>query len=227
MIWLFDYDLTLYGAEEHDVLDSLDHRISLSVQNATGVDFENASRIRKEYLQRFGTTLAGLQAMHGVVPDDFFDFIHQPEFLKYPKAAPAKHDLLMGLPGRRFVFTNGRRDWSEAGMDHMGIRDCFEDVFDLKQMDWVGKPHESAYDKVEAYLARTVPEEFSLNGKPTNPSDIILLEDSVKNLEPAHCRGWTTVLVNPNPDVPGWVNFHIPHLLDLPSILSKLAPQNS
>ena len=27
-IWLFDYDLTLYGEEERFVLNSLDHRIA-------------------------------------------------------------------------------------------------------------------------------------------------------------------------------------------------------
>ncbi|SHL03934.1 pyrimidine 5'-nucleotidase [Fibrobacter sp. UWEL] len=227
MIWLFDYDLTLYGADERNVLDSLDERISKSVQNATGVDYETAHQIRKDYLQRFGTTLAGLQAMHGVKPDDFFDFIHQPEFLQYPKASPAKRNLIMGLEGHRFVFTNGRRDWSEAGMEHMGVRDCFEDVFDLKQMDWVGKPHESAYDKVEAYLAKRVPEEFFMNGMPANPSHIVLLEDSVRNLEPAHRRGWTTILVNPIPDVPSWVNFYVPSLLHLTTILPELVTHNS
>ena len=222
MIWLFDYDLTIYGADERNVLESLDERISLYVQNATGVDSDTAHKIRKDYLQRFGTTLAGLQTMHGVQPDDFFDFIHQPEFLQYPKPSPAKRNLIMGLPGRLFIFTNGRRDWSEAGMDRMGIRDCFEDVFDLKQMDWVGKPHESAYDKMEAYLAKRVPDEFFRNGTPANPSHIVMLEDSVRNLEPAHRRGWTTVLVNPIPDVPSWVNFYVPSLLHLTSILSEL-----
>ena len=32
MVWLFDYDLTLYGEEERFVLDSLDRRIALFVQ---------------------------------------------------------------------------------------------------------------------------------------------------------------------------------------------------
>ncbi len=222
MIWLFDYDLTLYGADERCVIDSLDHRISLSVQKATGVDFEKASEIRKEYLQRFGTTLAGLQAMHGVQPDDFFDFIHEPEYLTYPKPSPAKRNLIMGLDGHRFVFTNGRRDWSEAGMTHMGVRDCFEDIFDLKQMDWVGKPHDSAYDKAERWLAQKLPEQFFANGTPADPSKIVLLEDSVRNLEPAHRRGWTTVLVNPVPDTPSWVDYYVPSLMHLTTILPEL-----
>lgn len=223
MIWLFDYDLTIYGADEHNVIDSLDHRISLMVQKATGTDFETAHQIRKDYLKRFGTTLAGLQAMHGVDPETFFDFIHEPEYLTYPKHSPAKANLIMGLAGHRFVFTNGRRDWSEAGMEHMGVRQCFEDVFDLKQMGWIGKPHDSAYEKAERWLAKKVPEMFFANGTPADPSQIVLLEDSVRNLEPAHRRGWTTILVNPVPDVPSWVNFYIPSLLHLTSILPELA----
>ncbi|MCF0221251.1 MAG: pyrimidine 5'-nucleotidase [Fibrobacter sp.] len=223
MIWLFDYDLTLYGADEHCVLDSLDRRISLSVQNATGVDSETAHKIRKDYLARFGTTLAGLQALHGVQPDDFFDFIHQPQYLTYPKHSPQKRELLMGLGGHRYVFTNGRRDWSEAGMNHMGIRDCIEDVFDLKQMDWVGKPHEIAYEKLELWLAEKLPNQFTPEGLPTDPSRIVLLEDSVRNLEPAYRRGWKTVLVNPLADVPDWVDFHIPDLMCLESVLPELS----
>lgn len=227
MIWLFDYDLTLYGADEHCVIDSLDERISLTVQNATGVDAETAHKIRKDYLVRFGTTLAGLQAMHGVQPDDFFDFIHQPEFLTYPKPSPEKREMILGLPGHRFVFTNGRRDWSEAGMTHMGIRDCFEDVFDLKQMDWIGKPHDSAYEKLEQWLAKKLPEQFTQDGTPVDPSQIVLLEDSLRNLEPAHRRGWKTVLVNPAPEKPDWVDYYVPSLMHLTTILPELITHNS
>jgi putative hydrolase of the HAD superfamily len=50
---------------------------------------------------------------------------------------------------------------------------------------------------------------------PADKRDIVLLEDSLRNLEPAHRRGWTTVLVNPNVEAPAWVDFHIPHLMNL------------
>lgn len=220
MVWLFDYDLTLYGEEERCVIRSLDDRISLSVQNAVGGDFENAHRIRTEYLERFGTTLAGLQAMHGVDPDDFFDFIHQPEYLIYPKESPEKRKLLLSLDGPRFVFTNGRHDWSEAGMDHMGIRDCIDGIFDLKLMGWEGKPHESAYVKMEAWLKEQLADRGLVF--PENTREIVLLEDSLRNLEPAHRRGWTTILVNPNVEAPEWVDIHIPHLLNLQDKLATL-----
>ena len=198
MVWLFDYDLTLYGTEERCVINSLDHRISLFV----------------------GTTLAGLMAMNNTDPDDFFDFIHVPDFLIYPKKAPEKLALLQSLRGPRFVFTNGRHDWSEAGMAHMGIDSAIDGVFDLKQLDWVGKPHDSAYVKMEKWLA----EKLAGMGiaYPENPKEIVLLEDSLRNLEPAHRRGWTTIFVNPTTDTPNWVDYHIPHLMNLRDIVPTL-----
>jgi putative hydrolase of the HAD superfamily len=53
---------------------------------------------------------------------------------------------------------------------------------------------------------------------PANPKEIVLLEDSLRNLEPAHARGWTTVLVNPNIEAPDWVDHHVGHLLELKTL---------
>lgn len=219
-VWLFDYDLTLYGAEERYVLDSLDHRISLFVQKTVGGDFESAHKIRTDYLEKFGTTLAGLMAMNGTDPDEFFDFIHEPEYLTYPKRAPEKLALLQSLQGPRYVFTNGRHDWSEAGMAHMGIDSAIDGVFDLKLLGWEGKPHENAYLKMERWLARVWPERCGAMpgwecSMPADKREIVLLEDSLRNLEPAHARGWTTIFVNPCTDSPDWVDYHIPHLMNL------------
>ena len=213
MVWLFDYDLMLYGTEERYVINSLDHRISMFVQKTVGGDFESAHKIRTDYLERFGTTLAGLMAMNGTDPDEFFDFIHEPEYLTYPKKAPEKLALLKSLDGPRFVFTNGRHDWSEAGMAHMGIESAIDGVFDLKLLGWEGKPHDSAYEKMEAWLAQKLPA-MGLP-MPADKREIVLLEDSLRNLEPAHRRGWTTVFVNPAEESPDWVDLHIPHLLKL------------
>lgn len=221
MVWLFDYDLTLYGTEERYVINSLDHRISKFVQKTVGGDFESAHKIRTDYLERFGTTLAGLMAMNGTDPDEFFDFIHEPEYLTYPKKAPEKLALLKSLDGPRFVFTNGRHDWSEAGMAHMGIESAIDGVFDLKLLGWIGKPHDSAYEKMEAWLTQKLPA-MGLP-MPADKREIVLLEDSLRNLEPAHRRGWTTVFVNPAEESPDWVDLHIPHLLKLGPNRLKIA----
>ena len=45
-IWLFDYDLTLYAESERAVLNSLDRRIALYVQQVTNIDYDHAQEIR-------------------------------------------------------------------------------------------------------------------------------------------------------------------------------------
>ena len=102
-------------------------------------------------------------------------------------------------------------------MAHMGIDSAIDGVFDLKMLGWEGKPHESAYVKMERWLERILPEKGW--AMPADKREIVLLEDSLRNLEPAHARGWTTVLVNPNIEAPAWVDFHIPHLMNLRDIL--------
>ncbi len=214
-IWLFDYDLTLYGEEERFVLDSLDKRIALFVQNTLGIDLEDAQRVRREYWAKYGTTLAGLRALHGVEPNDFFDFIHVRDNLIFPRKAPEKRKLLLNLKGKRYVFTNARRDWSDAGLANMGIADCFDGVMDLLSMHWEGKPSENSYRHMEHFL-----EMEGVFRKGEDFSRIILLEDSVSNLAGAHHRGWTTILVSAViQDVPRWVNYHITSLTELRNVL--------
>lgn len=186
-IWLFDYDLTLYTSKERYVLESLDKRITAFVQNLLQVSEVEASRIREKYLVEFGTTLAGLRAKHGVDPNAFFDFIHVPEFLIYPPFSLEKKSLLESLPGRKVVFTNGRGDWCERGLQSMGISSCFDRVFDLSCMDWEGKPSESAYEKMEVFLGK-------LYGT-FSKKDVVFLDDGKRNLPKAKSRGWTTIFV--------------------------------
>lgn len=207
--WLFDYDLTLYTYKERFVLDSLNRHISLFVKNFFHCTEERATEIRMDYLARFGTTLSGLRVLYGVDPNEYYDFVHRSEGLIYPEFAPRKRELLESLPGEKFIFTNGRRDWTEAGLRSMGIFDVFRGILDVEDMGWLGKPAESAYACAEEFLKR----EFG-----GAPESVIMLDDAVRNLPGGAARGWCTVLVNPQ--VPeGFDGFHVDSLFELPGIL--------
>jgi putative hydrolase of the HAD superfamily len=66
---------------------------------------------------------------------------------------------------------------------------------------------------MEAWLAEKLP---AMGVEmPKNKREIVLLDDALRNLEPAHTRGWTTVFVNPSFDSAPYVDYHIPHLMDL------------
>lgn len=203
MVWLFDYDLTLYGFDEGEVLWSLDRNITRFLEVRMGMTLAEADATRREYCSQYGTTLGGLRVLHGVQPHDYFDFIHAGEQLKKPEFSAAKIALLNSLPGERYVFTNARRDWAERGLESMGITSCFRGIFDIETFAWNSKPAPQVYAQVEALVG-------------ANGTDIIFLDDKPENLQPARELGWKTVLVHPEAatmDIP--CDLKLKQLLDL------------
>jgi len=180
VIWLFDYDLTLYGMDEFHVLGSLDQNITRFVMQHLSLAKDAADSLRQEYCVRFGTTLGGLSALHAVTPQEYFDFIHQGDNLKMPRPAVELRAWLQDLPGSCWVFTNARSDWAERGLHAMGIRDCFAGIIALEHLNWVGKPASTVYPLVEQIV--------QASGR-----DIVFYDDKLSNLQPARDRGWTTV----------------------------------
>jgi putative hydrolase of the HAD superfamily len=187
MHWLFDYDLTLYGYDEQEVLNALDRNISRFVMERFDLSEAAADALRREYWREYGTTLNGLRALYGVRPEEYFDFIHDGQDLPTPRFAPEKRAVLLGIPGTKWVFTNARRDWAERGLESMGIADCFAGVFDIETMGWHSKPDPFVYLEVERRLN-------------TSPTHLVLLDDHATNLATARTRGWRTVLVHPEAD---------------------------
>lgn len=209
--WLFDFDLTLYGHDEYDVLLALDRNISRFVMERLDLTKDAADALRHEYWKKFGTTLAGLRHLHGVKEHDYFDFIHGSGTLLLPRAVPAKHELLLRLPGRRWIFTNARRDWAERGLCSMGIADCFEGIFDTECFGWRCKPDPEVYAAIERLLGARGPE-------------LILIDDRAVNLTTARERGWRTVFVHPDHGTESIeCDLRIASILELDSSWSLLA----
>jgi putative hydrolase of the HAD superfamily len=203
MIWLFDYDLTLYDREEVEVLHRLDRNITRFLQVRFGLEEVAADVYRHDYLLRFGTTLAGLRALHGIDPKEYFDFIHQSNTLQLPRPNPSLRALLKSLPGRAWIFTNARRDWAEMGLASIGIADCFAGILDIESFNWVCKPDPSLYPHVALQVCE-------------NQEPIVFLDDQPANLLPARALGWRTVLVHPKPDtITEGFDLVLPRLLDL------------
>jgi putative hydrolase of the HAD superfamily len=203
MIWLFDYDLTLYDREEMDVLLRLDRNITRFIQVRFGLEEAAADGYRQNCLLQYGTTLAGLRALHRIDPKDYFDFIHQRDTLRLPRPNPPLRTLLKSLPGSAWIFTNARRDWAEMGLTSIGIADCFQGILDIESFNWICKPDPSLYSNVALRVRK-------------NQEPIVFLDDHPANLIPARDLGWRTVLVHPKPDaMTEGFDLVLPRLLDL------------
>jgi putative hydrolase of the HAD superfamily len=118
-----------------------------------------------------------------VKPHDFLDYVHDID-LEVVDPSPALADAIQSLPGRKLVFTNGCRNHAERVTAKLGIRDLFEDIFDIHALEYVNpKPSLVGFERFVA----------------THDIDsqrAAIFDDLPHNLETAHALGMTTVWID-------------------------------
>ena len=180
--WVFDLDNTLYP-HHLNLWHQVDARIRDFIAAYLEVAHEDAFRIQKDFYKRYGTTMRGLMAEHGLEPDAFLDYVHQIDHSPL-QPNPALGAALERLRGRKLILTNGTRRHANAVMRRLEIHAHFEDVFDIVAAELEPKPLSQTYDR---FLAR--------HG--VDPTKAAMFEDLARNLETPHALGMTTVLVVP------------------------------
>ncbi|HEX9073925.1 MAG TPA: pyrimidine 5'-nucleotidase [Pseudolabrys sp.] len=180
--WVFDLDNTLYP-HHLNLWQQVDDRIRIYVSEFLKVSKEEAFRLQKDYYKRYGTTMRGMMAEHGMKPDGYLEFVHQIDHSPL-EPNPALGAALEKLPGRKLILTNGTRRHADAVMQKLEIHQQFEDVFDIAAADLDPKPLPQVYQR---FLSR--------HG--VDAAKAAMFEDLARNLETPHALGMTTVLVVP------------------------------
>ena len=180
--WIFDLDNTLYP-HHLNLWQQVDVRIRDYIVDFLKVTHEEAFRLQKDYYRRYGTTLRGLMEEHGLDPDKFLEIVQQIDHSPLTPN-PALGTAIAGLPGRKFILTNGTRGHADAVMQRIGIEHHFDDVFDIRAAELEPKPRCVVYER---FLARHL----------VDASRAAIFEDLARNLEVPHALGMTTVLVVP------------------------------
>ena len=203
---LFDLDGTLYP-HAVGLLSALSQRISLWVQRTLSLTAEEAEALRGVYLSKYGTTLLGLIAEHGVDVDEYLAFVHDIPVEEYVGPNAALATMLSTIPLRRVVFTNATSEHARRVLGVLGVSDQFERVIGIREVGLCNKPQPEAYTRVLALLDAPA-------------SDCILVEDQVPNIRPARRLGMTTVLVDGPTD--GGAHFTVNGILELGPLLARL-----
>jgi len=180
--WVFDLDNTLYP-HNLNLWQQNDERIRKFFSDFLRVAHEEAFRVQKDYYKRYGTTMRGLMAEHGMMPDDFLEFVHQIDHSPL-LPNPALGAAIERLPGRKLILTNGTRKHADAVMRRLEIDRHFEDVFDIAAADLDPKPLPQVYDRF-------------LHKHGVDPRRAAMFEDLARNLSVPYELGMTTVLVVP------------------------------
>jgi putative hydrolase of the HAD superfamily len=176
--WIFDLDNTLYRAD-NGIFAQIESRMTDYVTALLQLPRDQARIRQKELYRQYGTTLNGLMREHDVDAEDYLRFVHDIDLCDLGPDAELSAALAR-LPGRRFVFTNGCRDHAARILERLQMAHLFDDVWDIRTINFTPKPHSDAYASV-----------VSASG--VEPGKCAMFEDLARNLVPARAMGMTTI----------------------------------
>lgn len=201
--WVFDLDNTLYPPQAR-LFDQIERLMADYVKRELKVDEDTAQNLRAKYWREYGTTLAGLMAVHDIDPLPYLDEVHQID-LSHLEQAPDLRAAIIALPGRKIIYTNGSRQHGERVSAARGLAGIFDAIYGVEDAGFAPKPDRSAFDMVFAK-------------DKVNTNSAAMFEDDIRNLTVPHTLGMKTVLVGPFETAP-----HVHHQTEnLAGFLSKL-----
>lgn len=205
--WVFDLDNTLYPAS--DLYDEIGVRMTTYIARALDLEEAEALRLREHYFHEYGATVVGLVKHHGVAAHDFLLDVHTANH-SVLTPDPELRALIAALPGRRIIYTNGGGGHAERVLVSLGLDGLFDAVFDIESCGLYPKPQRESYERL-------------LEASGIEAQHAILIEDTLRNLEPAHDMGFVTALVGPvHPDPkPAYLDHWAP---DVKALLRAIRP---
>jgi len=204
---LFDLDDTLYPRQT-GVMRQIGRRMVDYIRAEFHLSEDEALALRRNYFLAYGTTMRGLQINHQIDPNHFLDYVHDIPLEEFLSPNPRLDAVLSALPQRKVIFTNASREHAAAVLAVLGIDRHFERIIDIRDMDYQSKPHPAAYQRICELLA-------------VRPEDCILVEDNLRNIEPARRLGMTTVLVGDGP-ADGAVDYVISTIEEIGQVIAQI-----
>ena len=207
---LFDLDETLYPPRA-GIMGQIRDQILEYICSRLRLPAEEADALRRDYLHTYGTTMRGLQINHQIDPDEYLRYVHDIALQEYLQANRELDAVLAALPQQKVVFTNASREHAERVLGLLGVRRHFARIVDVRDMEYESKPQPAAYQRICDLLG-------------VRPEECLIVEDNVRNLQPAKALGMTTVLVRDGHLGPGdGVDFAINRIEEIGSVLEQIA----
>ena len=207
--WLFDLDNTLHNATPH-IFPHINRSMRQYIERHLGVDESEATRIRQEYWIRYGATLRGLMRHHGTDPKHFLWETHQfPDLRRMLDFEKPMLHILRKLPGKKILFSNAPRHYTDAILEMTGLGRCFSATYSVENLRFQPKPMLAGF--------RTL-----LRAEHLDPKHCIMVEDSLPNLISAKKLGMKTVWVSTSLRQSSFVDIKIKSVLQLPERCGRL-----
>ena len=197
--WIFDLDNTLYPASTN-LFAQVSEKMSGYIANFLGIDKAKADKMRYEYWQKYGTSLAGLMKNFEIDPDHFLEVVHDIDFSVLNKDSKLINTL-NELPGKKVVYTNGTVPYARQVLKYRGLADAFDEIYGIENANYIPKPSSKAYKMI-----------FAKSNIIYNRS--AMFEDEVRNLKVPFDLGLKTILICDRPTNENYVDYSAENLPD-------------
>lgn len=202
--WVFDLDNTLYPPHCR-LFDQISPRITDWIARRLAIGHTQADRLRQQYWDSYGTTLAGLMHHHAVDPAPYLAHVHDIDFSVLPPD-PVLGTHLRALSGRKIVYTNASAPYARNVLAARGLTGIFDAVYGVEHARFRPKPERAAFSAV-----------FDQDG--LDPARAAMFEDDARNLAVPHAMGMECVHIAPKPLRAKHIHHH--HT-DLAEFLAKI-----
>ena len=178
---LIDLDNTIYS-ETEDIFSQIDLKMKSFISSELNVSMKKAYEIQKKYFFKYGTTLRGLMVNHNIDPSYFLKYVHNINLKPIEKNLALKKEMRK-FNGKKIIFTNGTTEHATNVLKKVGVFEEIDNIFDIKDADYIPKPEEFPYKKV-------------VNKFKIIPHNTIMIDDITVNLVTAKKLGFGTILVS-------------------------------
>ncbi|XP_078179328.1 uncharacterized protein C24B11.05-like [Carex rostrata] len=214
---LFDLDDTLYPYSS-GIAAACTKNIQDYMIEKLGIEESKILELSNLLYKNYGTTMAGLKAVgYQFDYDDYHSFVHGR--LPYGNIKPdhVLRSILLSLPIRKLIFTNGDKEHARKALKRLGLEDCFEGIICFETLNQPFSPTETCKETqkifdIVGHFSRPEPGvelpktpvlckpsveamEFALKIANINPQRTVFFEDSTRNILAGKQVGLHTVLV--------------------------------
>ncbi len=184
-VWLFDLDNTLHDCSKA-IFQAIDSGMANAVATSLDIDLDEANVLRRLYWKRYGATVIGMVRHHGINADSFLELSHSFDVASMVHSETGLARKLQQLKGRKILLTNAPFKYARQVLKTLGILQQFEGLWAIDHMRLQGqiRPKPSAALMKQVLARLRVP-----------ASQVVLVEDTLRNLKSARQVGMRTVHV--------------------------------
>ncbi|MDG2252351.1 MAG: pyrimidine 5'-nucleotidase [Methylophilaceae bacterium] len=198
--WIFDLDNTLHDAQSR-IFPIVNNKMNQYISSNFKISIKEASILREQYWNKYGATLQGLIENFNIDPIDFLKKTHTiNNFKEHVIPMPCLKETLSLIKGRKIIYTNAPRNYTNQVMKICKIEEYFDEIFTIEDSNFRPKPNE---DSMSLFL------------KKYNINKAYFVDDVKENLKTAKQFGLSTIWLTNKKDEFQYIDKKIFRLSDL------------